>query len=115
MNHFYKILLIFISIGGSYAQSYKIPFLETFNEEDYGIVSQNKVIAEDHLGNILVGNGNGLLTKIGNEWKLMTLNNQSGVVSLVKCENGILVGGQGEFGIYNYVFGDYNYQCFHNS
>ncbi|MEN0005684.1 MAG: triple tyrosine motif-containing protein [Bacteroidota bacterium] len=93
----FLLLLLPIAVG---AQIQGIPFVKPYSKEAYGFGTQNWDIDQDSTAILYFANNDGLLQFDGATWMLFPLPNKTILRSIAKVTNGILAGGQNEFGIY---------------
>ena len=95
------IFLISISL---FSQAQKLnengaPFIRNYTPKEYGQELQNWATVQDNRGVMYFANNNGVLEFDGKNWKLITISNNSFVLSLAVDDNGtVYVGATGEFG-----------------
>lgn len=76
-----------------------LPYLINYTPEQYGAHKQNWSVIEDQRGIVYFGNSMGILEFDGQNWRLISLPNNSIVRSLAINEQGkIFVGSRGDFG-----------------
>jgi ligand-binding sensor domain-containing protein len=100
-----KLLLVvfsFFAFSSLYAQDQLgTPQIANYGNELYNAGIQNWVIKQDKLGNLFVGNNEGLLFYNGRYWNLLKLPNNTSVRSIgIDSKNRIYVGGQDEVGYF---------------
>jgi ligand-binding sensor domain-containing protein len=77
------------------------PQIVNYGNEQYNAGIQNWCIKQDRLGNLFVGNNEGLLSFNGRYWNLFKLPNNTSVRSIgIDSKNRIYVGGQDEVGYF---------------
>jgi len=75
------------------------PFMQTFSRKDYKASTQNWLVLQDDRGVIYVGNGQGVLEYNRQNWRLIKLDNHSGVRAMTfSGDTTIFVGGHSEIG-----------------
>lgn len=80
-----------------------MPEHKVFMPEDYGAHQQNWGAVQDPRGILYVGNGSGILRYDGEEWQLFELPSGSAVYSLAYANDRIFVGGNNDFGYFQYA------------
>ena len=96
-------VLILLSHFVLFAQDYTIgvPIIQNYSPKVYKQDPQNWSIGQDKRGIMYFGNSNGLLEYDGNNWRLLTVRNNSSVRSLdINEDNRIFLGASGEFGYF---------------
>lgn len=99
---FFLVLLLHqVTILLSQVETLGIPYIESFNKNEYRAGTSNWSIVSMKNGNILVANNSGFLDYNGVNWHLKTLPNRSIARSICLSESErIYVGGQDEIGYY---------------
>jgi ligand-binding sensor domain-containing protein len=78
-----------------------VPQIANYGNEQYNAGIQNWGIKQDKLGNLFIGNNEGLLFHNGRYWNLFKLPNNTSVRSIgIDSKNKIYVGGQDELGYF---------------
>jgi ligand-binding sensor domain-containing protein len=100
-----KLLLVtfaFFAFSQLFAQDQLgTPQIANYGNEQYNAGIQNWCIRQDRLGNLFVGNNEGLLFYNGNYWNLLKLPNNTSVRSIgIDSKNRIYVGAQDEIGYF---------------
>lgn len=95
-------LLINVSfISAAYRMS---PLVTNFSSTIYKAGAQNWAVAQDSIGNIYFGNGEGLLQYNGDKWELYPFNNSASTIRSLffdKATSRIYAGGFEEFGYFS--------------
>ncbi len=82
-------------------QQVGLPFVQTYDPDDFNAHVQNWVVTQGQDGRIYVGNGNGLLAWDGEQWYRYSTPNQSRVRALLEWHDGrIYVGTVNDIGYY---------------
>lgn len=100
---FYYIFLLLLLCGPTllYGQTQGKPFLRNYLPKEYGGHVQNWAIVQDSRGIMYFGNGNGLMSYDGTNWRILELPNQVTVRSMVITDNDLIyIGGVNTFGCY---------------
>lgn len=85
----------------SQVETLGIPYIESYNKNQYRAGTANWSMVSLSNGNVLVANNSGLLDYNGVNWRLKTLPNRTIARSICLAESGkIYVGGQDEIGYY---------------
>lgn len=91
----------FVFAQQSAIENLGVPFVLSYDKEEYDAGIQNWDISQDELGNIYVANNDGMLVYNGSSWSTYYLPNRTLARSLiVDSDNRIYVGGQNEFGYF---------------
>jgi hypothetical protein len=102
MRNFSSLLLcitLLLSYSSLFSQNQGGLFLQNYPPKVYGGHAQNWVIVQDHRGVMYVGNGNGIMEYDGNEWRMITLPNETTARSIaVSDDKTVYVGTSNNFG-----------------
>ena len=96
-------LLVFCCVRLS-SQDYNlgIPFIKSFERDEYQAAAPNWSIVQDQQGLMYFGNSEGLLVYDGRSWELFPLPNKSVLRALAISDDGqIYAGGQNEMGYFS--------------
>lgn len=102
MKKLLLVLIGFFVFSALFAQDQLgTPQIANYGNEQYNAGIQNWCIKQDKLGNLFVGNNEGLLFYNGRYWNLFTLPNNTSVRSIgIDSKNRIYVGAQDEVGYF---------------
>jgi ligand-binding sensor domain-containing protein len=102
MKKLLLVLIAFLTFSALFAQDQLgTPQIANYGNEQYNAGIQNWGIKQDKLGNLFVGNNEGLLFYNGRYWNLFKLPNNTSVRSIgIDSKNRIYVGGQDELGYF---------------
>jgi ligand-binding sensor domain-containing protein len=102
MKKYLLVLLLLIVFSTAFAQDQLgNPQIANYGNEVYNAGIQNWCVKQDRLGNLFIGNNEGLLSFNGRYWNLFKLPNNTSVRSIgVDSQNRIYVGGQDEIGYF---------------
>ncbi|MDW3647954.1 MAG: triple tyrosine motif-containing protein [Bacteroidia bacterium] len=96
------ILVFFCSVGLSQDYNLGIPFIKSFERDEYQAAAPNWSIVQDQQGLVYFANSEGLLVYDGRSWELFPLPNKSVLRALAISESGrIYAGGQNEIGYFS--------------
>jgi hypothetical protein len=90
MRNFSSLLLcitLLLSYSSLFSQNQGGLFLQNYPPKVYGGHAQNWVIVQDHRGVMYVGNGNGIMEYDGNEWRMITLPNETTARSIAVSDD----------------------------
>lgn len=87
-------------LGRGQAPSGGVPFINNFSSKTYNANTQNWSVTQDSIGNIYVGNNEGLLVYDGNAWQKYSMTSIVRSVDYNARENKIYAGLQGDFGFF---------------
>ena len=86
----YTLLLLLLFPYLSNGQTQGKPFLRNYVPKEYQGHVQNWAITQDPRGVMFFGNGNGMMTYDGSEWRITDLPNQVTVRSMAIADNGLV-------------------------
>ena len=98
----FRLWLLFPLMGasfGSFGQNGS-PIIQNVSKVDYSGGTQNYEIIQDEFGFIYSANNDGLLMYDGAKWRCFPLPNRTNLRSIEAVDEGILAGGQNEFGLF---------------
>lgn len=99
----YSFLFFLLYCSNSLCQEYNlgIPFVQSFERNEYQAAAQNWDLIQDHQGLMYFANTEGLLVYDGRNWDLFPLPNKSVLRAIdISKEGHIYAGGQNEFGYF---------------
>jgi ligand-binding sensor domain-containing protein len=100
-KHLLAVLLFFFCSNGFAQDQLGNPQIANYGNEVYNAGIQNWCVKQDKLGNLFIGNNEGLLFFNGRYWNLLKLPNNTSVRSIgIDSQNRIYIGGQDEIGYF---------------